>query len=152
MVRLTKLRLNQILSCIDSVVVGIDDHLATCYVKGALTLYAFALWAGNIERSALDIDISAILILVVGGLTSRAVAVKLALYAFVAHSADVDLATLHQEVLVTRNAIANGRCHIDSGILYSDVVACLDGMFHIANNVQRTLLCKLGMPLDVETG
>ena len=68
-----------------------------------------------------------------------------------AGAAAVNRTALHEKVLGTVDAVAHSRSHVDGGVLDGEVLAGLDAMLHVANDVQRTLLRKLGMPLDIET-
>ena len=86
----------------------------------------------------------------VSSLARRGVAVDVTLDAVVLRAADVYRAALHQEVLGTADAVTCSRSHVDGGVLDGEVLARLDAVLHVANDVQRTLLRKLGMALDVE--
>ena len=129
----------------------IDDRI-TADEDVANTLYAFGGNGGAVDGdvATADIDISAVLVLVVFGLTRRGVAVEVALDAIVARAADVDGAALHQEILVAGDAVTHGGGDVESGVLDGDVLASLDGVLHVAHHVERALLLELGVALHVE--
>ena len=86
----------------------------------------------------------------VGGLASRFRALQVTLNAVIARAADVDCAALHEEELLAVDTVAYGRSHVDGGILDGKVLSSLDAVFHVAHDVECTLLGKLGVSLNVE--
>ena len=103
------------------------------------------------DIAALDVDIAAVLVLVVLGDARRGVALEVALDAVVTRTADIKGATLHQEILVARDAVALGRGDVDCGVLDGDILAGLDGVLEVARHVEGALLRKLGVALHIET-
>ena len=77
--------------------------------------------------------------------------INIALDTVITCSTDSNGTTLHQEILAAVNAITYCRGDIDHRVLDSEILTCLDSMFHITHNVERSLLGKLGMSLDIET-
>ena len=86
----------------------------------------------------------------VSGLACRGVAVNVTLDAIVLRATDVNRAALHQEVLSAADAVTCSRSHVDGSVLDGEVLTRLDAVLHVANDVQRTLLRKFGVALDVE--
>ena len=71
------------------------------------------------------------------------------MYSVVARAADVNGTALHEEELVARDAVAHGSEHVEGGILQADVLARLDGVLHVARDVECAFLSELGVALDV---
>ena len=86
----------------------------------------------------------------VSGFASGSIAVDVTLDAVVLRAADVDRTTLHEEILGAVDTVAHCRCHVDGGVFDGEVLARLDAVLHVTHHVQRTLLCKLSVALDVE--
>ena len=106
----------------------------------------------DVEFATLDVDVARVLILMVGGLTRRGVAAQVALDAVVAHAADGNGTTLHQEVLFAVDAVAHGLGDVQRQVLHADVVAALDGVLRVARHVQRALALQLQLSLAVDAG
>ena len=87
----------------------------------------------------------------VGRFTSVGIAIQVALDAVVGCAADAYATALHQEELPAVDAVAGGRGHVDSCVLQRDILAGLDTVLGIADDIECTLLGKLGVALDIET-
>ena len=135
---------------IDSVILGIDSDLATRDIQFTLTLDTLATGVFHRQRAAFDIDISAVLILVVSGLTSRGSTVKLTLDALVTHATDAYRATLHEEILIARDAVFLGLSDVEREVLDADIVATLDGVLGLARHVESAIALQLNLSLAVD--
>ena len=72
------------------------------------------------------------------------------LYAVVAGAADGYRSALHEEVLAAADAVACSCGHVNGGILDAEVLTRFDAVLHVSYNIERPLLGKLSVSLDVE--
>lgn len=104
------------------------------------------------DCTAGDIHIAGVLVLMIGGDTGRTDfgILDIALDAIVGNAADIDRTALHEEELLAVDTVTYCGEDVDGGILDLEVLAALDTVLDVTGDVERTLLCKLGMALDIE--
>ena len=136
---------------IDGVVLGIDCDTATANHQLALTLYTFTLCAGHTERATFDIDITAVLILVVCGSTCRGGAIEFTLDTLVAHATDGHCTALHEEILITTDTVLHRLGNIQRQVLDTNIVAALDGVLGITLHIQGTIALQLNLTFTIDT-
>ena len=88
----------------------------------------------------------------VGSLTSRSIAVQVALYTVIAHTLDGYGTAPHLEVLVATDAVAHSLSDVQRQVFRRDVVAAFDTMLGIPNNVERTFALQLQLSLTIDAG
>ena len=76
--------------------------------------------------------------------------VDVALDAVICRPADADRAACHLEILSAVDAVADRRLYIDIGVFEREIFARFDAVLEVADDVERALLGKFGVSLDVE--
>ena len=87
----------------------------------------------------------------VGRLAGIGCAVHVALDAVVTHTADVEHAALHEEVLVARDAVLDCLQHVDRTVLQLHVLRTLDGVLQLSVDVERTLALQFQVSFAVQS-
>ena len=88
----------------------------------------------------------------VGSLACRGSAAQVALDTVISYSTNGDSAALHLEIFLTRDTVAHGLGDVQRKIFHGDVVAALDGVLRVANDIQRAVALQLDLPLAVDAG
>ena len=130
---------------------GVERQRAVCDAQLAVALDTFGAGGccGDVECATLDVDVTAVFVLMVGGLTCRGVAVEAALQAVAAYAADSQRAAGHLEELVAVDTVLDSLQDVDGAVADGHIIATPDavGALAVAADVQRALALELTMSL-----
>ena len=102
------------------------------------------------QRTAGHVEVAAVLILMVEGLSGGDGVFQLHLDAVVLHIFDVHFAAGDHTILLTVDAVFLRAGHVDGAVLHRHVLLTVDGMSVAAAHVQCTFADELRMPLAME--
>ena len=132
---------------------SLQRQRTTIHDNGAVALQALRAVGsrGECQRSVFNVDVTAVLVLMVGGFARVGGAVQLSLNSIVANTTHAHGSTAHEEILIGMDTVFHGFQHIDGAILHRHVFASLNGMCGQSVDVQHTVSLELSMSLDHET-
>ena len=83
-------------------------------------------------------------------LARRGVSVEVTLHTVVTYAREVYLTALHKQELATRDTVSDSGKHVDDSVFRSEVLPCLYAVLYVARDIERALLRKLCVTLDVK--
>ena len=104
----------------------------------------------NSERAVFHIEVARVLFLMQGFLACAGSAAELHLNAIVLHTADVDDAALHEEVLLAVDAVLHSLRDVDGAVLHLHIFLAVDGVLTVAHDIQCAPSFELSMALGME--